>query len=241
MGTCCSKTTEQESHLDLKTSPDDMDVKKQLQKIKEEITNPALTNDSFSSEREINTKNKESREDNEKYEKFCKEIVKEFNLVRSDPKSYLKKIGYYEQFMKYSDSSIVLEYENTSYTLSSSHAFEELNALLDSINDISPLELKQELHISIPDNPNMIKSYDYIANQFVMKKIVLSNKYTHFSFHLTKGSLNAELSTFLQLLDDSSINRQRRNNILNENYSSIGVSIARVEENSYLCYIVFAG
>lgn len=239
MGTCCSKTTDRQSDLDLNSNPEQVDVKKQLQKIKEEITNPILTNDSFSSDRAI-SRFHESKLD-EDYRKFCQDIVKEFNFVRADPKSFLKKIGHYEQFIKHSDSYIMLEYENASYRLNSSHAFEELSIMLDSTTDLAPLELRQELQILIPDGPSMVKNYDYIANQFVMKKIVLANKYTHFSFHLSRGSLNAELSTFLQLLDDASINRQRRNNILNENFCSIGVSIARIEENSFLCYIVFAG
>lgn len=238
MGTCCSKSTDHHSHLDLCDTQEEVDIRRELQKIKEEVTNPALTDQSFSSDKEF--KHFANNDDNE-IQMFCEEIIKEFNCARTNPKSYLKKLGYFEQFIKYTNSSIALDYENHKYRLSSSNAFEELNALLDSITDHSQLELRQELQISIPEGLSMIKNYDYIANQFVMKKLMLANKYTYFSFHLSRGTLNAQLSSFLQLLDDSSRNRQRRNNILNENFSSIGVSVAQLKEDDFLCYFVFAG
>lgn len=241
MGACCTKTADEQSHFNLNDESNDenIEIKKQLQQIKDEITNPTL-NASYCSEAENNDLPFHKKEV-ERNRKFCQDILKEFNTMRTNPRAYLKKVEYYEQFVKYSNSNVVFEFENKIYQLNNSLAFEELNTFLDPLSELPPLEMKDDLIITIPSDPTQIQSYDYMANQFVMKKIGLSNKYTHFTFHYDLNSKNAELSAFFQLLDDANNNRQRRRNILNQVFTSVGISIGKVNEEKHVCYIVFAG
>lgn len=242
MGACCTKTTDEQSHFNLNdnSNEENIEIRKQLQLIKDEISNPTL-NASYNSDAETTNDLPFHKKEVERNRKFCQDIVKEFNMMRTNPRAYLKKVEYYEQFVKYTNSNMVFEFENKIYQLSNTHAFEELNDFLDPLSELPPLDMKDDLVITIPTDPAQIQSYDYMANQFVMKKIGLSNKYTHFTFHYDHNTRNAELSAFFQLLDDVNNNRQRRRNILNQFFTSVGVSIGKISEEKYLCYIVFAG
>lgn len=245
MGGCCSKTTDQQSHMNLNDedqySQEKVNIKKEVMKLREEITSPTLNN-SYYSDQENTSDLAFRRVEIEKNRKFCHELVKEFNLMRAKPQSYLKKVEYYEQFVKVlNNESVIFEYENKVYQLNSISVFDELVNFLDPSQELQPLIFKDELVINLPSDPGLIQSYDYMANQFVMKKLGLSNKFNHFTFHYDVNSRNPELSAFFQLLDDSNYNRQRRRNILNPVYDSIGVSIAKITDDKYYCYVVFGG
>lgn len=246
MGACCTKNTNQDSHLNLEANNVDyeqekIEVKKEMQRLREETTSPGL-NSSYISDNESTSDLAFKKIEVERNRKFCHDLVKEINLMRTKPQNYLKKIEYYEQFIRIlENNSVIFEYENKVYQMNGTESYEELSSFLDPSQQMSPLEFKDELVISLPTDPSLIQSYDYMANQFVMKKLGLSNKYTNFTFHYDINTRNSELSAFFQLLDDSNVNRQRRRNLLNPYYDSIGVSIGRISNDKYCCYVVLGG
>lgn len=248
MGGCCAKSTNQESHLNLEDKDNNIGyeqekihIKNDTIKSNNEISSPALGNTYFSDNESISDLALK-RVEVEKNRKFCYDLIKEINIIRTKPQNYLKKIEYFEQFIRIQENNaVIFEFENKIYQISSTESFEELTNLIDSATSLSPLEMRDELIITLPSDPTLIQSYDYMANQFVTKKLGLSNKYNFFTFHYDINTRNAELSAFFQLLDDSNVNRQRRKNLLNPNYDSIGVSIAKIGIDKYCCYVVLGG
>eukprot|EP00340_Litonotus_pictus_P004482 CAMPEP_0170521036 /NCGR_PEP_ID=MMETSP0209-20121228/6367_1 /TAXON_ID=665100 ORGANISM="Litonotus pictus, Strain P1" /NCGR_SAMPLE_ID=MMETSP0209 /ASSEMBLY_ACC=CAM_ASM_000301 /LENGTH=198 /DNA_ID=CAMNT_0010807679 /DNA_START=153 /DNA_END=746 /DNA_ORIENTATION=- len=187
---------------------------------------------------ELNSKKQEI----EKSRAFCQELLKEFNFIRTKPKSYLKKIEYYEQFLKMTqEGALIMDIENKKIGINTYSSFEELTKLFDNETNLNlkPLEFQENLTVNLPNDPNVLQSFDYMANQFVMKKLGLSDQYFHFGFHSEFGCRNPELSAFMQILDDSNVNRPRRKNILNGKFSSVGISIGKISENHYACYVIF--
>ncbi len=248
MGACCTKSTNQESHLSLEDKVNNIEyeqekiqIKKDTVKANNEVTSPALSSQYLSDNESISDLALK-RVEVEKNRKFCYDLVKELNIIRTKPQNYLKKIEYFEQFIRIQENnSVIFEYESKVYQISSTESFEELTNLIDSSTSLPPLEMRDELVIILPSDPSLIQSYDYMANQFVTKKLGLSNKYNFFTFHYDINTRNAELSAFFQLLDDSNINRQRRKNLLNQNYDSIGVSVSKIGSDKYCCYVVLGG
>lgn len=245
MGACCSKTTDNDSHFNVDnnayTEVDKVNIKKEMHKLKDDLTSNQL-NSSYYSDQETNNDLTFRRIEIEKNRKFCYDLVKEINIIRTKPQSYLKKIEYFEQFVKIlSNDSLLFEYEGNVYGINNIDIFEEASNSLDPNVVYQPLKIKDELVINLPIDTGLIQKYDYMANQFVMKKIGLSNKYSHFSFHYDVTNRNAELSAFFQFIDDLYDNRLRRKNLLNPNYNSIGVSVGKITDQKYYCYIVLAG
>lgn len=135
-------------------------------------------------------------------------------------------------------------YEGKSIAINNYNSFDELNKIFDdeiTSNKINELEFKENLVITLPKDTSVLKNIDYMANQFVTKKIGLSSVYNYFGFHSEFGIRHAELSCFLQLLDDNNLNRSRRKNILNPKFKYVGISIGRLDENEFAIYCLFAG
>lgn len=180
----------------------------------------------------------------DKNRNFIQELLDEINFIRTKPKSYLEKIDHYEKFLKMTtEGSLIMDIENKNICINTYSSFEELNKLFDndSILNLQPLVYDQSLTLNLPNDPNVLQSYDYMANQFVLKKLGLSDNYKNFGFHSEFGCRNSELSAFLQILDDRNVNRPRRKNILNSKFSSVGISIGRISDNHYACYVIFGG
>lgn len=172
-------------------------------------------------------------------------LLKELNQIRSNTKSYLEKIEYYEKFLNQnSNDGLFLEIESNKILINTYSSFEELKELIknETITDLKPLKFNQNLVIkNLPSDPIILQNFDYMSSQFVIKKLGLSDQFKYWAFHSILGSRNAELSAFLQLLDDNNTIRPKRKNILSSKFSNVGISIGKICDNHYVCYLIFAG
>lgn len=245
MGNCCTKTLNEDSHMDLDKSnfnnynefnKDNIEVQNSRKDIHNQALNNSFTSDNDHGIESISYK----RLEQEKNRKFCQDLLNELNLIRNKPLQYIKKLEYFKEQVKEVDNNrYILEYEGIITPLSNKYIFDELINLIRSNESLQVLEMKDNLVITLPSDINLIQSYDYMANQFVMKKLGLSNIYKNLMFHYDVNNRNAELSTLFQLIDDSNVNKQRRRNILNRSYSCIGISIERISKENFCSYIVF--
>lgn len=175
--------------------------------------------------------------------------MKEFNCARNSRKIYSTKKDYFEKKLKMTkEKSLFIDisdiYDGRTIPINNYNSFDELNKIFDeetSSSKIPDLEIRENLVIPLPKDTSVLKNIDYMANQFVTKKIGLSGVYNYFGFHSEIGLRNAELSCFLQLLDDNNLNRSRRKNILNSKFKYVGISIGRLDDNEFAIYCLFAG
>lgn len=141
------------------------------------------------------------------------------------------------------EGNLIMDIENKKIDINTYSSFEELTKLFDNEANLNlkPLSFNKSLCLNLPTDPYVLQSFDYMASQFVMKKLGLAEQFHFFGFHSEFGIRNAELSAFFQILDDTNVNRPRRNNILNSKFSDIGISIEKISENHYACYLLFSG
>lgn len=103
---------------------------------------------------------------------------------------------------------------------------------------LCPLRLNQKLSIEIPDDRELWCNKDYLEREIQKKFDSLDFEYI--GFHFDFGIVNPLISVILQVVDDNNLNFQRRNNILNENFKYLGISIRKIN-NSACTYFTFAG
>lgn len=102
---------------------------------------------------------------------------------------------------------------------------------------LTELSFKDDLCLNISDNIKEWTKRENISSQ--LNNIEKLNKYGKIAFHYDIGVKNDTLSIILQLVDDSPFRGNRRNNILNSEYDSIGISVKMI--NDIVCtYYVFA-
>lgn len=141
------------------------------------------------------------------------------------------------------EGDLIMDVDNKKVKINTYSSFEELTKLFDNEVDLGlkPLQLNDSLAVNIPQDPTVLQSFDYMANQYVMRKLGFSDKYSFFGFHSEFGVRNAQLSAFFQILDDSNVNRPRRKNVLNSKFKDVGISIGKISENNYAVFLLFAG
>ena len=108
----------------------------------------------------------------------------------------------------------------------------EILALKESI---LPLEVHEDLMISIPDGKVSIYDKPFIE-KYITKKFESLN-FKLFGFHFDLG-IDELSSVILQIVDDNVNKQQRRNNILNPNYKYIGISSKKLGSVNCI-YIAF--
>jgi hypothetical protein len=121
-------------------------------------------------------------------------------------------------------------------------AFIDCANWLRTLEPVAPLEMNDEITIKVPENSDDMNRKEKILELIKDKKIEISSlhKYKHFSFHYDNGSINAEISALLQIVDDNNSNSQRRNNIFNPNFHFLGVSVGKLKLNRFIIYLTFA-
>ena len=109
--------------------------------------------------------------------------------------------------------------------------------ILKNFEGMNELEFREDLCLEIPNSLEEVTKRENVSQLlFNLEKI---GKYKNIAFHYDIGIKNPSLSIVLQIVDDSPFRGNRRNNILNSDYSYIGISSKLV--NGYLCsYFTFA-
>jgi len=184
---------------------------------------------------------------------FALEMLREINLIRTNPIAYASKIKEFIKFI-YTDEKnnrkYILVNKNTKLNLlKGEEAF--LNCL-DFITELDKnlksqktflheFELKDELKFPFPlDEPDKCISNEYIKENFVKLKLSLGFRFKLKGFHYDLSTNDPEISTLLQIVDDNNSSGKRRNMLLDENVKYVGINIGKLKDNIFCIYLVFA-
>ncbi len=118
-------------------------------------------------------------------------------------------------------------------------AFETCIEILNNMQPLEPLTLKNELMITVPEVKSLWTDKDYINTMKYQKIEELECIKDNNTFHFDIGSSNPEISLIMQLVDDSVFRGSRRENLLSRDFKYIGIH-NRVVDNVSCSYFFFA-
>jgi len=185
---------------------------------------------------DINNKSK-----NEKYADYPQKMLEIINKIRADPKSFADVI----------EDSIqnIIEVENNDenspkyiykkkikVALSKGEpAFIEAAKQLRNLNPVPPLELKNEICVTLPEKEEDIKDSNYLREQV---RILRENTTVDIFF---KDLIKIpEISALLMIVDDSTKSPgKKRQAVLNKNYKYIGIS-SKFVGKTFVAYFTFS-
>ncbi len=167
--------------------------------------------------------------------------VEEFNIARTSPKDYVKKIeDLIPNIQPNADGKkgfLYIQDKIPKITLNKGElAFREIIEKLQAAEPLNKLVVKKELNMEIPDREEF--KNDYINELFSAKKEELKDtEFKNITCHYDIGSSNAAVSAALQVVDDSNFKGARRNNILNPDFKFIGYGNHKLKSKHYNFFI----
>lgn len=176
-------------------------------------------------------------------------MLREINQARTDPLSYITKIEYLKQFVKTKNNHCFLFLNSTNHiNINLKKGIEAFDNCIEFLKEISrqehklvPLIMKEELKIPFPINsPEICTNQDYIRNIIQFKTEENRGNFKIIDFHYDICYNNVEVSTLLQIIDDTNSNYQRRKNIFNPHAKYIGISEGTIFDNMRCYYLLFA-
>ena len=171
------------------------------------------------------------------------------NKIRTNPKDFIDKIKIYKEKIIRKDYQFLLPIEKEIFiTLNRGpKAFDEAIEYLNKLEPMNSLIMKNELKIDID---NTINNFEMNFTSFSFLEKIIKNKkkeleknkknYKIEGFHYDKSTNNAEISAILQIVDDNMGDCSRRKNLLNPQFTYIGISCVNIKENVFCYYMLFA-
>jgi len=171
-------------------------------------------------------------------QKFAQELLAEINLFRGNPKQYAEKIRTHMAYIKKDKDKLI--YQNGEVKTVLNKGQDAFNSCVDILLNLSPLanslELSDDVKIEVPDDVELqTKSFNSLQTQFKAK---YPGK--KLGFNLDLGAPNPEALVVMQLVDDNKNNGLRRNNILDNGFRHLGVSIKKGKAKHYAIYLTFS-
>lgn len=242
MGCKCTKPEEEqgEDYTKIKENQIENRTNSQFdQKTNENEENTSMLNYEISF-----LKSNKKVKDNEEYQK---EVLKLFNLSRNKPLIYCKYIDYCITLISSNnDGHIVLGKDNTN-KISLKEGISKFNECKRCLLQSEPCEelvFDKDLIIEIPEDQSLWLNHDNIKELITNKQnqILGDNRknYSLFGFHFDYGMIDPVISSVLQLVDDNNCENRRRMNIVNQEYSAVGISY-KMKGRKFIAYFFFAG
>ena len=171
-------------------------------------------------------------------------MLKEINLARTDPLSYALKIEKLKEKIVTVDNNTYLD---VGISLKLSKGVERFDNCINFLKALSkqkklePLMMNEQLKVPFPiQTPLLCVDKDYIKNIILFKIGELEGKVRFIDFHYDICLSNPELSTMMQIIDDTNSNFQRRNNIFNPKARTVGITEGLIRQNMSCYYLMFA-
>ncbi len=172
------------------------------------------------------------------------------NKIRANPKCFIDKIKSYKDKIINKDYQFLLPIAKEIFiTLNRGpKAFDETIEYLNKLEPMNSLIMKNELKIDIDNTINNFEEMNFTSFSF-LEKIIKNKKkeleknkknYKIEGFHYDKSTNNAEISAILQIVDDNMGDCSRRKNLLNPQFTYIGISCVNIKENVFCYYMLFA-
>ena len=143
------------------------------------------------------------------------------------------------------DNKILFDCGNNIYSLLNKgiRTFDDCIKLLLTQKILEPIELNNDLKIEFDLDENSKKdltSFEFM-NKILQKKFEdINHKYNIIGFHYDICSDNPEISSILQIVDDTGSNYSRKKNILNSKAKYVGISFIYIKKHIVCYYLLFA-
>lgn len=204
-----------------------------------------MTSESFnnSSQVSLNERISTLNSDTSNRRNYSKEIFDCINEIRKSPINMIGKLDYVSAFIVSKDTGQqILSYGNSIRIslIRGIPKFNETKRLLLDRKPVKPLIYNEELTIDIPEDPALWVDHKTVVELVQKKQKELVSKYDFFGFHYDYGAADPMISSVLMLVDDNKCNDRRRENILNPNFSQIGIS-HKGHRKRFCSYFVFVG
>jgi hypothetical protein len=184
----------------------------------------------------------------DKKQNYIEHFMRELNNCRTNPLAYAdiveKHMGYIQENPDTGAKNAAFYVREGMPKISLTRgavAFQEFVDKLRSMAPMKKIQLRPDLSIPIDEDSSKWTSKDYIGQAVnrVKSEIKESGNYKNFNFHFDVGSPYSENSFVLQLVDDTPFKGSRSRNILNENFTYVGISSLKVK-NKHCGYFLFA-
>lgn len=176
-------------------------------------------------------------------------MLKQINKARTDPLSYISTIEKYKQYIKTKNKHSYL-YINDKKGINinlykGKEAFDNCINYLKKVAQrkkrLTPLIMKEELKIPFPVNSKeKCVDREFLRNVLQFKMEENKEEFNIIDFHYDIGYDDVEVSTMLQIVDDTNSNFQRRKNIFSEKAKYIGITEGSLTDNIKCYYLLFA-
>ena len=180
-------------------------------------------------------------------ENMREEMFNEINLIRNNPEIIIEKINKYLPFIISIDKEFFIQVDkNNKIKLKKGKiTFEECKSYVSKKKSLQPLILKKELTFPFPGNFNENINDDFIKQNYLtstlnqIKSNLNEKNLDLVNFHYDIMNSNIELSTLLQVVDDTNFMNQRRNNIFSKSSKYIGINVGKMNNGLYCFYLLF--
>ena len=180
-------------------------------------------------------------------ENMREEMFNEINLIRTNPEIIIEKINKYLPFIISIDKEYFIQVDkNNKIKLKKGKiTFEECKSYVSKKKSLQPLILKKELTFPFPGNFNENINDDFIKQNYLtstlnqIKSNLNEKNIDLVNFHYDIMNSNVELSTLLQVVDDTNFMNQRRNNIFSKSSKYIGINVGKMNNGLYCFYLLF--
>lgn len=177
-------------------------------------------------------------------------MLKEINQARTDPLSYIPKIESFRGHIINDNENnyfLNLDFNNFDVNLRLNRGkivFDNCILFLKNLaqkKKLEPLIMNENLKIPFPtQNPKLCIDKEYIKNIILFKSGELEGKMSLIDFHYDVCVPSPEISTIMQIIDDTNSNFQRRKNIFNHKAKYIGITEGLIKPNMSCYYLMFA-
>ncbi len=201
------------------------------------ITNDNINDSNFSREFKKNT--------NQNSNYLIYKLFEYINKIRTNPMSMIDKIEKSKSRIFEKDNKILFDCGNNVYSLLNKGitVFDDCIKFMLTQKILQPIELNNDLKIEFDLQNNSKKDFTslhYITNILKKKLEFIKNQYFIIGFHYDVCIDNPEISSILQIVDDTGNHFSRRKNILNSKAKYVGISFVYINKHIVCYYLLFA-
>jgi len=166
---------------------------------------------------------------------FGPELLNLINRMRANPADFAKIIENHKKFIRNKDGKLAYMNQGSSSSLQKGEeAFTSCINILNNTSSLSPLTIS-ELRVEVPDDPEIqLKN-----SQPLLKELKERNVGKTIALNYDVGPLIPENVLVLMLVDDLKNNGARRNNLISEKHTNLGVSINKGKKAFYYFPYIF--
>ena len=184
-----------------------------------------------------NNKNKNENQSSMPKDEFSKYIFDHINMLRENPKSFIKNIEEAKSFIARNKDNKLIYKKNIKVLLSQGLlAFEEAIAILQFSKPMNKLIFEPNLVVKLPKSEDDIKNKDYFRNEIkhMIEKGIPIQAYWR---DIIK---EPETSFLMMVIDDTGIKSGlKRKDILDPNKKYIGISSISIGKH-FVCFLTFS-